>query len=152
MKTKIIPYKPAHAYAIIDERIRKHDLWLTEVPGCEEWPLKWAEHPAYTLVIDGEIIICGGIMLMDWRCGEAWTLFADNFQKYPIAVFKTCKYVIEKISKERNLKRVQAIVEPTVNGGRAFIERLGFQEEGLLRSCGPKGEDYIMFAKIIKES
>ncbi len=112
---------------------------------------KWAEHPAYTLVIDDEIILCGGIMLLDWQAGDAWTLFADSYRKYPIACFKACKYVIEKISKEHNLKRVQAIVAPELNGGKRFTERLGFQEEGLLRCYGPSGEDYLMFSKIIKE-
>ncbi len=152
MTSKLIPYVPMHAFAIIDEKIRRHDLWLTEIPGCETWPFKWAEHPAYTLVVNEEIVLCGGIMLLDWNCGEAWTLFADNFKKYPIACFKACKYVIEQISKEHNLRRVQAIVSPDLNGGRSFTERLGFQEEGLLRSCGPSGEDYLIFSKIIKES
>lgn len=148
----LIPYRPAHAYAIIDERIRKHDLWLTEVPGCEKWPEEWAKHPAATLVMNGEVILCGGVMLMGWQRGEAWTLFADNFRKYPIACFKACKYVIDEAVKENDLRRVQAIVEPTVNGGIAFTERLGFKKEGLLRAFGPQGEDFFMYAKIIKES
>ncbi len=152
MKTKLIPYQPLHAMTIIDEKIRNHDLWLTEVPGCEQWPFKWANHPAYTLVVDDEIVLCGGIMLIEWGRGEAWTLFADSFKKYPIACFRACKYVIDKVSKANHLRRVQAIVPPGLNGGRQFAERLGFEKEGLLRSFGPNGEDYLMFSKITKES
>jgi hypothetical protein len=151
MPTKLIPYEPIHAMAIINEKIRQHDLWLTEVPGCEDMPFKWAEHPAYTLVVNDEIILCGGVMLLDWQVGDAWTLFADNFKRYPIACFKACKYVIDTIAKDHNLRRVQAIVLPGLNGGRNFVERLGFQEEGLLRSFGPNGEDHLMFSKIIGE-
>ena len=152
MDNKLIPYQPIHACMIIDEKIRKHDLWLTEVPGCEEWPWKWAEHPAYTLIIDGEVILCGGVMLLDWQAGDAWTLFADSYQKYPIACFKACKYVIDKISKEHNLRRVQAIVQTELNGGQRFAERLGFKKEGILQSFGPNGEDFVILGKIIGET
>ena len=151
MKKEIIPYEPDHAYTIIEEKLREHDMWLTNKAESEFWPVEWAKHPSATLMIGDRVILCGGVMILNRNCGEAWTLFADGFKKYPIACFKACKAVIDDAVREHNLVRVQAFISPGVNGGREFAERLGFEQEGLLRAVGPDNEDLYMYSKIIKE-
>jgi len=152
MKDKLIPYEPLHAMWIIENMIREEDFQLSKMPELEEYVFKWKEDgPAYTLAIKDEIILCGGVMLIGWQRGEAWTLFAKNFRKYPISCFKACKWVIAEAIREHKLRRVQAVIEPCIDRAREFIERLGFTQEGTLRRFGPEGEDFAMYAKIVEE-
>jgi len=129
MNVEIVKYEPDHAYWIIEKKIREHDKWLIDFPSAQAVPLMWAEHPSYTLIIDGEIIMCLGVILTDENIGDAWTLMADDFCKYPIAVFKTCRNILEKIVLEHDLKRVQTFIDAKTPNGDPFIERLGFKEE-----------------------
>ncbi len=148
MKIDLIPYEIIHAYEIIERNVREQDLWLSG----QDWETAakgWKDGgPAFTLVIDGELVGCGGVVLMPWQCGEAWTLFSTLFFKHYRTAYKVIKENLERVIKERKLKRVQSLVNPEHEGACRFIEHLGFQCEGLLRKVGPNGEDLLIFSRV----
>ena len=145
----IIPYEPAHAYAILERNVRERNLWLSSYPDWEMWVKGWKDGgPAYTLIIDGEIVMSAGVVLMDWNRGEAWTLFTTLLDKYPLTAIKQIKKYLEMIVVRNRLKRLQALIDPEYKPGVKFIEFLGFENEGRLRAYGPKNEDYLMFSRI----
>ncbi len=150
MKIDVIPYEPAHAYAILDRNVREQDLWLSSYPDWEKWTKGWKDGgPAHTLIIEDEIVACGGVVLLEWKRGEAWTLLSSLFYKYPKTVFRLVRDNLNRIIQEHDLRRVQALVKPDFITARNFMMHLGFQNEGLLKAFGPRGEDLLMFARII---
>ena len=149
MKIEIIPYEPIHAYSIIERNVREQDIWLSDYPDWEIWAQGWKDGgPAYTLFIDGEIVGCAGIVLLDWKRGEAWTLFSSLLYKYAGICIKVIQEKLEELVVEYDFKRVQALVNPDIEKAKKFMGHLGFQEEGLMRAFGPKNEDMIMFSRI----
>jgi hypothetical protein len=147
MKTEVRNYKKEDAYTILHTNIREHDA--QDVSDFETYAELWGkEGPAYTIVINDEIVFCGGVVLIGWNRGEAWTLMSKLFYKYPKTCFKICRDQLNKIIKEHGLLRVQALVDPKLYGGSSFMEHLGFEYEGLLRKYGPCSEDMIMYGRI----
>ena len=150
MKIEIIQYEPIHAYTILERNVREEDMWLSKYPDWEKWSKGWKDGgPAYTLVIDGEIVGCAGVVLMDWNRGEAWTLLSSLFYKYKKTVFKAIKNNLESIINDKKLRRVQAIVyDGTEKICGNFLEHLGFSWEAKHRKYGPNGEDVHIYAKV----
>ena len=149
MNAKIIAFEGVHAYDILDRNIREEDIWISG-QNWEEAVKGWKERgPAYTLVIDDQIIGCGGVVLMSHRIGEAWTLLSSLFYKYPKTSYKTIKQYLQQIIEKEKLKRIQAVIYPNQNRAIRFIEHLGFHNEtpnGMVAS-GPNGENLLLFAR-----
>ena len=149
MEVKIIPYEPVHAYDILERNIRECDVQLTGYPDWEQWVENWKTGgPAYTLVIDGQIVGCAGVMLLKWGRGEAWTLLSGLLYQYPKTCFKAVRDGLKGIIRDEGLTRVQALVRPDFEEGKRFMSHLGFKEEGILAAYGPGGEDVIMFGRV----
>ena len=147
MKVEVRDYKKEDAYTILHKNIREHDA--RDVTDFETYAELWGkEGPAYTIVIDDEIVFCGGVVKIGWNRGEAWTLMSSLFYKYPKTCFKICRNQLNDVIQKHGLKRVQALVDPSLYGGVRFMEHLGFQQEGLLRKYGPKNEDMWMMGRI----
>ena len=151
MKTEIIQYEPIHAYTILERNVREEDMWLSKYPDWEKWTKGWKDSgPAYTLVIDGEIVGCAGVVLMDWNRGEAWTLLSSLFYRYKKTVFKAIKNNLESIIKDKKLRRVQSLVyDGTEKICGNFLEHLGFEWEVKLEKYGPNGENLHLYKRII---
>lgn len=146
----VIPYDPFYAYQILEMNVRDEDLWLSDFPEWEEWVKGWQEQgPAYTQVIDGEVVWCGGITLTKWHRGEAWLLLSTAFFKHVKESYKAIKAYLSNVMKEHGLVRVQAMIDPENDRAKRLAEHLGFHEEGLLRSYGPRNEDVLIFARVV---
>ena len=147
---KILPYEPIHAYQILEEGVRNHDLWLSGFKDFELLAEGWKKGgPSYTMTVDGEIAVCAGLVLLGWNRAEAWTLLSSVFTKHYRTCFREIKKRLSLLIEESFIRRVQATAVPHYEEGIRFLEHLGFEQEGLLRKYGPNGEDLIMFGRII---
>lgn len=148
MTGRVIPYNPTHAYAILDRNVRERDMWLSKFPDWEEFATGWKNAgPAYTFMVGDDVVACGGVVLQKWQRGEAWSLFSSLFYKYKKTCFSVCKIYLNRIIKDQNLRRVQAVTAPTFAEGRNFLEHLDFRLEGTLVAFGPNGEDVLMYGR-----
>ena len=149
MKIKTVKFEKIHAYEILDRSVREDDFWLSG----QDWERAidiWAEEgPAYTMIIDDQLVACGGVTLLGWRRGEAWILLSPLFSKYPKSTYVTVKASLDGMIEDNNLRRVQAIVNPEFPAHSRFLKHLGFEYEGTLRSYGINAEDLFMFGRII---
>jgi RimJ/RimL family protein N-acetyltransferase len=149
MKIEVIPYEPEHAFLILERNVRDADLYLTSLPDFEKWCIAWKQNgPAYTQIIEREIVMCAGVVLLDWRRGEAWTLLSSLFYLYKKTCFKTIREYLSHIIGQYQLRRVQTLIRPDMLPNQRFVEHLGFEKEGLLRMYGPNGEDFIMYGRV----
>jgi hypothetical protein len=153
-----LQYDPLDALAILDRNVRDQDLQLSKVPGWESWIEGWkTAGPAYTLVIEGEVVACAGVTILEPGKGEAWALLSTLFYQYPKTAYKAIRKGLEDIIREKGLKRVQAFVKcgtgvPTVDTQAScrFLEHLGFvNETPNAMKAYHNGHDYYMFARVI---
>lgn len=143
----VLPFEPRHAYEILDRNVREQDTQLSSYPDWDEHVRRWAKHPAYTLIIDGQVVGCAGVVIFAKGRGEAWALLSSLFYRHKKTAYRAIREGLGKIIDERKLYRVQGLVKPDLEAAKNFIKHLGFQEEGLLRRYGLNGEDLIMFAR-----
>lgn len=153
MHVEIIPYEPIHAYTILERNIREQDTWLSAYPDFDKWVEGWkTAGPSFTLIIDGEIVACAGVILLEWKKGEAWTLLSSLFYKYKKTTFKAIKTYLNKIISDKGLRRLQALVSCEIvnlNECKRMLEHLGFKNETPdgMQSYGPNGEKMLLFGR-----
>lgn len=143
----IKPYRPEHAFEILEQNIRNVDLQLSNVMDWEAQCREWAKHPSFTLVVDDELVACGGVVDIGYNRGEAWILFSKLIYKYPVACFRATRKALEEILKKKDYQRLQAFVKTDHDQGKRFAERFGFKHEGDLRGYGPNGETMSIYAR-----
>ena len=144
----IIDFQGDHAKSILngsdnDEKIRPPIEVSRFVEGVV------VDDMAFTGVIDGEIIACGGIYPIWENVGEAWFLGTDYVNKYPIIVTKTIRKYLKDLMFNNKLHRVQAHVRSDWDRANRWIEFLGMQKEGVVRKFSPDGRDHILFSKVL---
>ena len=151
MKTELVQYERAHAYKILEKNVRDCDIWLTSYPGWEEAVEGWEKYgPAFTLIIDDEIVGCGGVTIIRSGIGEAWMLVSNNFYRYPKTAFKQIRNSLDGIIRSWKLRRVQAFVFKGFEAGCHLLRHLGFENETPdgVKGMGPNGEDMYLFGRV----
>lgn len=142
----IVPFNVNHAMTIHEQE----SYFDTYNPPDKvyDWNLtRQKAGNAFTLYQGNEIVGCGGIMKIWDGFGEAWTLFTRLLFQNPKTVHKTVKYIMGELIKEEGFKRVQAVVDASNERAVRWIERLGFEREGLMRKyIGDK--DFYLYARI----
>ena len=144
---QIIQYEPEHALRIAEMNKRQEEEWLPAV-DIKKWCNACKDGgPAYTMMVDGEPVACAGIILQEWNKADAWALLSILFYHHKIKVYRVMKAGIESLIAERQLRRVQAFIDPRYPSAVDFIECLGFEFEGRLKKWGPQSEDFFIFAR-----
>ena len=100
---------------------------------------------AYTLLHDGRVIACAGVMELWQGRGMAWALLADNIGQAMIAVHRI---VYRFLWKECTIRRVEAYVDQGFAAGHRWVHDLGFQREGMMRAFAQHGGDMVMWARV----
>ena len=99
-----------------------------------------------TVVVDGEIIGCGGVLIFWTGFGEAWICLSKNVERHKIVAVRFLKKVLEDVLNEFNLVRLQITVRPDFPDAIKLVESLGFQYEGIMRKYLPTGKDAYLYA------
>ncbi len=108
--------------------------------------------PAITLLNDSfEVIACAGVLIPWEGFGEFWMIPGVLVPKYKKSVWKEAKLFIKDSRERFNLRRIQATIRENDQRAIRWIERLGFQKEGLLRCFGMDGENHFMYARVNDE-
>lgn len=144
---RIIDYEQSHLHELMDgplndgapERIGYMRAYAEELqqPG-------WS----FTLIENGYIICCAGIVNMWPGVGEAWFLASSKIHEYPKPFIRFSKNAMQKVVNENDLWRVQAVCKADWRAAIRFAHFMGFQSEGIMRKYGPEGADYLRVAWI----
>lgn len=104
--------------------------------------------PAFSLIADGVVIsIFGGAFLWPGVV-EIWALTTELVHKYPKAFHSTVKGILSIYPKILKVHRIQCTVHTDNKRAAKWIERLGFEKEGVYKMYGADKSDFIRYAKI----
>jgi RimJ/RimL family protein N-acetyltransferase len=103
---------------------------------------------AKTAVIDGEIIGTGGIAIYWEGVAGCWLLLSKHAEKYPVKMVLAIRNVLEQLSKENNIRRLDTECRTDFPKAQKLVEALGFEYEGLKRGYLPDGTDALMYGKL----
>jgi len=151
MKTEIVPFETDHARSIIERNEKEGKKFPSNGIDLNDVMKAWKDGgPAYTLIIDGEVVVSSGVVLMGWKRGEAWTLLSSLFYKFKKESYKAIKEGLEGIVKKEGLRRVQSMIKPDLESGPSWMKHLGFTYEVTLEAFGPNGEDFDLYKRIYR--
>lgn len=149
VKIVVVCYEPEHAYEMLARNVREENLFLSDYPEWEQWALDRKDGgPSFTLLADGKVVASAGVVLGEWNKGVAWLLWTTLFYKYVKSTFKAVKQGLEAIIAEHELQRVETMVNPESEENIRFVSHLGFENAGLQKKYGPKGEDFLLYARV----
>lgn len=126
-------------FYLADPKIRDRDLSAISCSG-----------PMNTLYDDvsGEIVGIVGFQIFWDGVAETWSIMSKNSDKHRVGLARAVKEGMDFYAKAMNLKRLQATCPGGMACGDRWFEFLGFTKEGLMKSFGPDGSDYYLYARI----
>jgi hypothetical protein len=99
---------------------------------------------ARTIWVGGEILCICGYVNLHPGCVEVYTYMSQNVTLYPKQLLKGMREVLKECDE---FARVQTSVVADSDVSVRFIERLGFEREGLMRKY-IHGIDYYRYARV----
>ena len=148
MMTEIIKYIPQHAYLLFERQIQETDFYLSSSSHWEDCARQWeTAGPAFTLLIDGKVEACGGIIMIDETFGECWVFIP--FVNRGTVVYRNILRKFEELIEDHKFRRLQSLVVEGFENAEKLIDRLGFVYEGTMKKFGANGENMKLYAKVM---
>ena len=137
----VIAFRPEHFQRI--------DLQATQRMALSyvtpEYTMAIAEAgPALTVLSGDKVLGCGGIALMPFGVGMLWAFVDGGAGPHFVAIHRITSRFIDAVK----VRRLETAVQDGFQPGCRWVEMLGFQKEGLMRSYGPDGSDFLRYARI----
>jgi RimJ/RimL family protein N-acetyltransferase len=111
----LIPFEPMHAKQIERQPEQSEEVDMT---GCD----------GYSIVIDGKIYCCIGLIKVWKDRGRVWSLIDIKAGQHMVALIRTFK----KLYKQHKIKRIEIDVKSDFKQGHRMAKLLGFKREGTM--------------------
>jgi hypothetical protein len=99
---------------------------------------------AFTGIVDGQTIICSGVVEQWQNRAVAWALISENSGKHFVKIHKA----VSRFLKVCDYKRVEAYVDDRFEQGYRWMDMLGFKHEGFMEAFSPNGSSMHLYAKV----
>jgi len=108
--------------------------------------------PAFTAILEDQILACAGIIVHHQGMGYAWSILSSLSKGYPIWMTRTIKYMIRDVKRGLNLHRLELIVDANELMHQRWAEKLGFvlERDGRARMFLPDKGDVIRYEMVDK--
>ena len=146
-KVVIVPFENKHADQILEQGLNSEILELKPEHRKYAYFLKEVGK-SFTGLVNDIPIAAGGVFHLWDGVAEGWVLATKEIYKYPVFCAKHIKKRTEMLIKNNNIKRLQTSVKADCEMAIRFAKWLGLKPEGVMKSYGPAGEDFIRFARI----
>ena len=101
-----------------------------------------------TIMVDNQPHLIFGFFQLYHNVYECWMIFDGKTKRYSIPFLKSTKRIFDKIPDFLTIKRLQMYILSSNPTNIRYAKYAKFQNEGLLRSYGPDGSDYNIYARI----
>lgn len=142
--SEIVNFKSGHLFALIKEPMNKH---------LEEWfksglVKQLEEGESFTMLVDGKIMVCGGITKYWEGRGQIWSVFSEMSRQNFTPVYRGIKGWLEDQLK-KNYVRIEMSVSCDMDVAKRRAELLGFEVEvERARKYLPSGEDCTLYSMV----
>ena len=147
---QIVPFDPEHLRQLTPRSFEGTEMELLGdyVERSRQY-LKLG--PAYTGIIDGQIMMCAGVFPL-WRgVAETWLVTTPLVPQYPVCFHRAISRMLAILEKGMDLWRIQTALHWRHKVSHKWVKRLGFRWEGEMPGYGPDGETYIRFGRVRKK-
>lgn len=103
-----------------------------------------ASPEAYTLRVNGEVLMCGGVAELGPDKGMLWSYIAPAALQHPVIVHRSVLRFLSLLS----YRRLEAYCKCDSQRANRWLETLGFTLEApRMAKWAPDGSDYSLWAK-----
>lgn len=138
----IVPFKAEHLHTLNLQSAQA--LFGPLLTDAEYGKSLEAAGNAFTGIVDGETIICSGVVEQWQNRAIAWALISENSGKHFVAIHKA----VSRFLKVCDYKRVEAYVDDRFEQGYRWMDMLGFKHEGLMTAFSPNGSNMHLYSKV----
>ncbi|MCW5623338.1 MAG: GNAT family N-acetyltransferase [Burkholderiales bacterium] len=142
MKVEIVPYQPAHLRAMaLQPKQEFIGAWVNS-----DYPEALAAAPgiSYSAVRGDEVLACAGLAEQWTGRMLAWALLARGIGGGFVVIDRAVKRCLEAAP----ARRIEAHVDAEFLPAQRWVERLGFNREGLMRAFSVDGRDFQLWARV----
>ena len=105
--------------------------------------------PSFSAVAEGRGIICSWGFSMLWPgVFDLWLITSKLVEERRVQMIRQSRAAILDAAIAMKAHRFQITINPRFLHTVRFAEALYFEKEGVLKSYGPDGSDYLMYARI----
>ncbi len=104
--------------------------------------------PAFTVLVKGKPVLSFGIYPIWEGLAEGWMIPSNLINRNAVATVKGARNIFYHAGTAMGLRRLQFLVRSTNLPACRFAEVLYFEREATLRSYGPEGDDYHVYARL----
>jgi hypothetical protein len=140
---RVVPFKPEHlSHLPLQRKQLNAREYIANDPDYIRALTMYGD--AYTVLVDGEPIVCAGVMKYGDGRGGAWALFAETSGKHFVRI---CRYILRYLQVS-DLRRIEAVVDVDFAEGIRLAKVLGFKVEGVMQQYGRDGHDHYMMGRV----
>lgn len=138
-KYRVVRFRPEHAHRIVE---RGDDVTDAKNVSC-------VPGPSVTLLRGSDVVACIGIRHLWNGVGDGWVLTSPLVHECPKLFMEIMRRGIDGL-REIGYHRIGANVLQSFSASSKWIERLGFEFEGVAWGLGPNGEDYFRYGRLLR--
>lgn len=121
-------------------------VWRTVTP--EKFSLI-AEQPAFSGLVDGKLVGCGGVINIWPGLAEAWLALTPYARSHVSFLYRQSLRFLNWAVPTYHLRRIQTTVQADWLEANRFIERLDFLRVARLDKYGPNGEPHYLYEMVM---
>ncbi len=111
-------------------------------PETEKW---CAEAKGFSVVLDGKLVCCAGIIKQREGVGLAWALYPSDIGTYHIDP-RITRDKLNELIEENGYWRVEATVRCDFPVGADYLRWMGFEREGRMKKHEPDKTDSYLYS------
>jgi len=129
-------------------------LKTRDAAQTEPWALaveKERKGPAYTVLVDGKVIACAGVMVVWPGVGMAWANVGEGFESDGRWRWctRTMRRFLSDVMRSHRLHRLEGTVLADSERNQRYLEFLGFtRENGKAHAFTPDRRDAVRYERI----
>lgn len=100
--------------------------------------------PAFSAMVDGEIIAAAGLLPQWENRAVAWALIGENARRHFVRLTKSMVRYFDFAE----FNRLETAVKTDFAEGHRWARMMGFVREGTMRGYAPDGCDYDLYARV----
>lgn len=138
---EIVQFHPRHLKGLIVNEY----CGFIQPELSDEYGAALAQGGAHSVLVNGKVIGCGGILQTGTRRWHAWAMFSDESKNHMVGIVRAANSFLDNYEKPR----VETCVRCDFEQGKKFAKLLRFKNETPkgMKNYGDDGHDYYLYAR-----
>lgn len=145
---EITGYRPEHFTRIITTNPRSVEGALTDEAVISLKAREKEQGDAWTMLVDGNPVACGGFFHYANNEAEAWYLISPDAAEHTKLLLRVVRGFIETFITDKDVLRLKAFVDMDDEAGKRWAGCMGFTIKDPLEIYHSEGREYALYERL----